>query len=245
MALDVTALCKESHTDKNLGEFPHSDMYEALFSRFRDKPICLLEIGVNRGGSIPVWEQYFPKAKLLAVDINPKSLLYTTNLTTVDLVDQYDAEALIRYAEVEGPFDIVIDDGSHISSHQILTFKTLWPYLRPGGIFVIEDTETSYMDLYTEDDGFTCIEYFKFCIDDINKRIADRSELHRDINTIVFKQDMIAITKRGTSDFIAKSIMKPQPKQMKKDTAYREELSLKGRDKTWRLQWVKKEIGHE
>jgi len=124
VALDVTELCWQSHTDKHHGEFPHSVLYDTLFSSFRDKPICFLEIGVNKGGSIAVWEEYFPNATLLATDVNPKSQRRATERTKVTLVDQFDFFAMRDYAEENGPFDIVIDDGSHYSSHQILTLET-------------------------------------------------------------------------------------------------------------------------
>lgn len=198
MALDVTELCWRSHTDKHKGEFPHSDLYGVLFSNFQDQAICFLEIGVNKGGSIPVWEEYFPNATLLATDIKPDCLLRATERTKISLVDQFDAEAMTAYADEHGPFDVVIDDGSHYSSHQILTLETLWPYMKPGGLFIIEDTETSYIEEYrrAEGDGFSCVEYCKALVDTVNARVADRPRLYKDINTLLFKQDMIVITKR-------------------------------------------------
>ena len=59
--------------------------------------------------------------------------------------DQSDSNFWKKFLDkTGGNFDIVIDDGSHVPSHQLLTFETVWPHITPGGIFVIEDIETSY-----------------------------------------------------------------------------------------------------
>ena len=230
MAVDITELCKQNHTDKHRGEFPHSKLYDTLFASFRDQPICLLEIGINRGGSIPVWEQYFPNAKLLMVDINPISLLRTTDRTKIELVDQSDAEALKNYADNNGPFNIIIDDGSHLTGDQIITFETLWPYILPGGVFVIEDTLTSYSGIYKFNyinSNITCVDYFKLRIDDINKTVKNRPKLYKDINTIIIKQNMIVITKREKPESWMSGEQVPHERdkaQAKKDLKFREDL---------------------
>lgn len=228
--MEVTEFCRQNHTDKHRGEFPHSKLYDTLFSGFRDQPICLLEIGVNRGGSIPVWEQYFPNAKLLMVDINPTCLLRSTDRTKMDLVDQSDAEALKSYAETNGPFNIIIDDGSHLTGDQIITFETLWPYILPGGIFVIEDTLTSYSGIYKFNyinSDLTCVEYFKLRIDDIQKTVKTRPSLYKDINTIIFKQNMIVITKREKPESWMSGEQTPHERdkqQAKKDLGFRDDI---------------------
>lgn len=233
MALDVTNLCMKSHTDKHRGEFPHSKVYDWLFASFKDQPICFLEIGVNKGGSIPVWEQYFPNAKLLAVDINPACLARATSRTHIELVDQSDAAQLKTYADRLGPFDIIVDDGSHMTSHQITTFETLWSYVRPGGIFVIEDTLTSYSGFLNKnyvDSNISCVDYFKRKIDDIHKRVRDRDVLSKGIDMIMFKQDMIVITKRsGPEGWLVgeKTPEETDAQQIRKDNKFREDL--KGR----------------
>ncbi len=229
MAVDVTELCWRSHTDKHYGEFPHSEQYEALFSSLRDEPITFLEIGVNKGGSIPVWEEYFPNATLLATDINPACLMRATERTKVSLVDQFDFFAMRGYAEEHGPFDVVIDDGSHYSSHQILTLETLWPYMKPGGIFVIEDTDTSYVEEFrrAEGSGESFVKYCKWLVDIIHQRIVDRPALWKEINTLLFKQDMIVITKQEepTRRLIFKKPPKDQGiKQSIKDQEFRDDL---------------------
>lgn len=229
MAVDVTELCWKSHTDKHHGEFPHSVLYDDLFSSFRDDPITFLEIGVNKGGSIAVWEEYFPNATLLATDINPDCLIRATERTKVSLIDQYCPLSMRDYAEEHGPFDVVIDDGSHYSSHQTLTLETLWPYVKPGGIFVIEDTETSYVSEFrwAEGDGFSFVDYCKGLADTVHQRVADRPALWKDLNTLLFKQDMVVLTKREESKrrLLSKKVPEDQGiKQSRKDQERRDDL---------------------
>ncbi len=209
MALDVTALCKKTRTDKWRRRFSHSRMYDRIFLPYRDKPIKLLEIGVNRGRSAAVWEEYFPNAELFGIDIRPKEeqqrrLKVKLSRTQLDVVDQSDASALIAYAEENGPFDIIIDDGSHITSHQILSFEALWAYLNIGGTYVVEDVTTSIPGRWTDDRYLdcspTCIEYFQKLIDTAcmyRGRISDQTRLHREIQAITFKYDMIVLNKES------------------------------------------------
>ncbi len=137
---------------------------------------------------------------MFAIDINPRCLRFATPRTQVDLVDQSDSNALIAYAKANGPFDIIIDDGSHMSSHQILSFETLWPYISPGGFYVVEDVETSYTGRYPNDRYIdcspTCIEYFRSLIDTgINRLPKHRSPTYRDLYSITFKKNMIVMIK--------------------------------------------------
>jgi 23S rRNA U2552 (ribose-2'-O)-methylase RlmE/FtsJ len=122
-------------------------LYERYFREFRETTDSILEIGVKHGGSIQAWEQYFPNARIIGMDINPEPSDWPRRATFVQ-GDQGDRELLLSLAERFGPFDAVIDDGSHRMDHQRLSFEVLWPHVKPGGLFVIEDIHTSYRDKY-------------------------------------------------------------------------------------------------
>lgn len=192
--MNIADLSVKHGSDKHRGQFPHAFVYDVIFDDLKDKPIRLLEVGVNKGGSLGVWTEYFSKAMILGIDHNPKTLRLTPKYT-VDIVDQSDAEALKRYADEKGPFDVIIDDGSHRSSDQILTFETLWPYLNHGGYFVIEDTATSYDRKFVRGHVPTCVDYFRDRVADLHNVLNDRFQPYRHINTILFRQNMIIITK--------------------------------------------------
>jgi hypothetical protein len=121
--------------------------YERLFTAYRKKPINLLEIGVQNGGSLEIWANYFANAKrIVGCDINPAcaQLRYTSLITNVVVGDINEAETLATVFKYAEQYDIVIDDGSHTSPDIIHTFCTLFPHVTHGGLFIAEDLHCSY-----------------------------------------------------------------------------------------------------
>ena len=109
----------------------------------------MLEVGVGGyaaafgGRSLLAWRAYFPRASIFACDLQSKVQLSGWGVKVLQ-VDQSVAQDLTELASEYGPFDIIIDDGSHVNAHQILTFDTLFEHLRDGGLYVVEDVQTSY-----------------------------------------------------------------------------------------------------
>lgn len=134
-------------TDKSSAFHHYTKIYEKYFSELRKKPIKFLEIGFSTGASAHMWEEYFEHAQLYFMDINPETvnLLQNFKRTKLYLVDQGNpAELLAFIHDVGGDFDIIIDDGGHTMNQQIISFKTLFPSIKSGGIYIIEDLHTSY-----------------------------------------------------------------------------------------------------
>lgn len=128
--------------------------YQRHFDPLREQPLILLEIGIGgdenpkRGGaSLKVWRDYFPFAVVHGLDIHPKRLILGSRVK-IWTGDQNDAEYLTRLIEKTGVPDIIIDDGSHQQAHIFTSFTTLFPLLKPGGIYVIEDLATAYQPRY-------------------------------------------------------------------------------------------------
>ncbi len=148
------ALLMELHgTDKFSGH-RYDLEYERHFAPLRHQPITLLEIGVGGyvdphcgGESLKVWRDYFADGRIIGVDIRPKRLTIGYRVSTL-VCDQSKPEELRWVNASEGPFDIIIDDGSHVQSHVMTSFRTLFPLLRPGGIYVIEDLGACYAEGY-------------------------------------------------------------------------------------------------
>jgi len=140
-AKSLAELTEVHRTDKVAhGYLPH---YERHFGPLRGRPLHILEIGIGPGGSLPLWHDYFPQALVLGIDINEKPD-YPSPRIRVYRGDQADAEFLRRVVEENGGVDIVIDDGSHVSSDVLASFRTLFPLLNEGGLYVIEDIHVSY-----------------------------------------------------------------------------------------------------
>jgi hypothetical protein len=124
--------------------------YEHHFAHLRRRRIVLLEIGIggyddpeDGGGSLRMWRRYFPRGRIYGLDIADKSPHNERRIHTFR-GDQSDERFLAQVIEQIGPPDIVVDDGSHVNEHVIKTFHCLFPRLADGGIYVVEDTQTSY-----------------------------------------------------------------------------------------------------
>lgn len=201
-------------TDKFGGHFytPH---YQKHFRPFKFKRINLLEIGVGGydlltkgGNSLRMWKSYFPFAKIFSMDIYDKSFLQERRIK-IYKGSQVDAQLLDKMVADIGDLDIIIDDGSHINEHVIKTFEMLFPKLKNGGIYVIEDTQTSYWEEYggTSEDfnkEGTIYHFFKALIDGLNCEefmIDDYKKSYYDKHIIAmhFYHNMIFIYK-GLND---------------------------------------------
>ncbi|HEV8391378.1 MAG TPA: class I SAM-dependent methyltransferase [Dongiaceae bacterium] len=118
----------------------HAAIYERYFGPLRGQAgLRLLEIGVDCGASLKTWSRYFDDARILGVDIRPECAALCRGHSNVAIRVQ-DATA----AAVDGSFDIVIDDGSHVSADIAEAFRLNWPSLKPGGLFVIEGLRGTY-----------------------------------------------------------------------------------------------------
>lgn len=120
-------------------------IYERYFAQYRDTAVRMLEIGVFKGGSLDMWRRYLgPDAALFGIDIDPACADRVTPPNQVRIGSQDDAAFLRWTVEEMGGLDVVLDDGSHVGKHQWKSFEVLFPLLAEGGLYVIEDTHTSY-----------------------------------------------------------------------------------------------------
>jgi tetratricopeptide (TPR) repeat protein len=136
IALDLIGV--REATDKSSLSGDYLRHYESLFSHLRHERFNLIEIGVFRGGSARTWEQFFSKATIVGVDIDPACLAYATDRIKIEIGSQTDP-AFLHQVSAKYPPLVVIDDGSHQSYDVIFSFERLYPTLLPGGIYVAED----------------------------------------------------------------------------------------------------------
>jgi hypothetical protein len=124
------------------------DHYFEVFERFlspirRSNPV-VLEIGVQLGGSVEMWRDYFgPTTRLYGIDINPAAKQQEDNATRIFIGDQQDRGFLRSVLQAIGRPDVVIDDGGHTANQQITAFEELYPALSENGLYFVEDTHTS------------------------------------------------------------------------------------------------------
>lgn len=177
---DLPALATYFGTDK-WGDHRYAQHYQRHFAALRGQPLRILEIGVggsedphSGGASLRMWKAYFPKARIVGIDIYDKRPHDEHRIRTV--TGSQDDEVLLReLSGQEGPFDIVIDDGSHFNWHVIRSFEILFPLLAEDGIYAVEDLQTSYWHAHggapAEDVAApTSMNYLKGLADAINYR---------------------------------------------------------------------------
>jgi SAM-dependent methyltransferase len=116
------------------------DVYHRHFERFRGTEVHVLEIGVGSGGSLDMWHQYFgPRARVYGVDLQEACLGYADESTRIFIGDQGDREFWRTFRAEVPKLDIVVDDGGHEPLLQTTSLEELLPYLRPGGVYLVED----------------------------------------------------------------------------------------------------------
>ena len=124
-------------------------VYDRYFSKFRNRPVRFLEIGVQNGGSLQMWRKYFgPDARICGIDIDPKCIELDGQAAMVRIGSQDDPEFLRSVIEELGGVDIVLDDGSHLMPHMRASLRILFPLLSEGGFYMIEDLHCAYMGQY-------------------------------------------------------------------------------------------------
>ena len=141
-------------TDKGLHRY--TEAYERHLKLRRYRRNLVLEIGVGGfedgsyanpkpGGSLRIWRDHLPFSRIVGFDIEAKDVKLGSRVSFIQ-GDQASAVDLTKVIETEGVPDIVIDDGSHLVDHGRASFEYLFPLMRPGGLYVIEDLHTSYWE---------------------------------------------------------------------------------------------------
>ena len=164
-----------SGTDKSSKKHNYLSFYEIFVAPLRNKKVKVMEIGVFNGASLRMWRDYFPDGYVLGVDNKPHTLVHAGERIDVRHGDQNFPDGLANLAQEFGPFDIIIDDGSHLWHHQINTMKALLPLVKSGGIYIVEDLQTSfgeYIANYGTPDGEPAARY---CLKFAERVIADRA----------------------------------------------------------------------
>ena len=210
---------------QRLGWHNYGPTYGRLFRRWKYRPVRMLEIGIGGysgslgGDSLLAWGAFFPFGRIVAGDIVPKQQL-TGGVRHVRQIDQSSESDLSQLCRDDGPFDIIIDDGSHFNAHQIFTFERIFSALNDNGRYVIEDVQTSFWHgevMGTVWDGAaisdpmfenSCYSYFLNLAKYINHaEFIDRTDadshlidLGRQIVRITFEHNMIVVEKGDNTE---------------------------------------------
>lgn len=188
---------------------PYFEIYERHLKRYENKDINFVEVGVQNGGSLDMWAQYFTeKSSITGIDIDPNcaNLVYSYPNVSVKIGDQTNPEFWDRFLE-NREIDVFLDDGGHHCIQQIVTFEKVFPKIKPGGIFICEDTHTSYWRDYGGglETRQSFISYAKKLVDilhyDWKEETTSDLELLRkitnDISGVFFYDSVVVVEKFG------------------------------------------------
>lgn len=123
-------------------------IYFELFNPIKDEVKNVLEIGINRGGSLRMWRDFFPNATIYGVDDKRNCLFTDTRIVTYEGSQEAPLAIKRDIENLKRKFDIIIDDGSHEHVHQQKTLSALFKFLKPGGFYVIEDLHCAFYPEY-------------------------------------------------------------------------------------------------
>lgn len=140
---ELTHIGMKWNTDKSWSHF-FTEFYNDYFQSFKYKELNILEIGIYQGASLKMLEEYFPKATIHSIDINKDYMnkKYGERIKTY-YCSQEDSKTFNGLFK-DTKFDIIIDDGSHQTNHQLISLGFMFKYLKENGLYVLEDLHTSY-----------------------------------------------------------------------------------------------------
>jgi demethylmacrocin O-methyltransferase len=162
------------------------ETYSKIFSSSKDDKISLFELGIWEGGSLLIWQDYFKNGTIVGLDLNiPDLSTYNTDRIEMFLGSQTDIKLLTVIGEKYKQFDIIIDDCSHISKNTKISFDCLLPYVKSGGVYIIEDWQIDFHDNIRGDGGMT--KFIKSLIEE---------QMWTNILSIYIIPPMVVITKR-------------------------------------------------
>jgi SAM-dependent methyltransferase len=120
------------------------EIYHRHFAGFRGRSPIVVEIGVWHGGSLPMWHHYFGAGtRVIGIDTEPNALQFKDESTEILIGDQAD-RSFLAYVRKQVPhIDILIDDGGHTMTQQLVTFEELYSHVQPNGVYLVEDIHTS------------------------------------------------------------------------------------------------------
>jgi Methyltransferase domain len=178
-------------------------VYDQVLAPYVGSKVKMLEIGVCKGGSLGLWRKFLgDEAVIFGIDIDPSCAAFDGEAASVRIGSQDDPQFLRSVVSEMGGIDVILDDGSHVASHQRASFDVLFPLLSEGGPYIIEDMHTAYWPLFEgglKKQG-TAVEFLKDKIDEIHKHYQNKGfnnlKSMPDIESIQFFDSIAVVRKR-------------------------------------------------
>ncbi|MBK7001208.1 MAG: class I SAM-dependent methyltransferase [Rhodoferax sp.] len=178
--------------------------YDWLFGDISSDRIRLLEIGVQNGGSLETWAKYFINAEfIVGCDINEKcsQLVFEDKRISVIIGNANSQDVYEKLGKLQ-KFDVIIDDGSHLSEDMLVSFVNYFPLLKPGGIYVVEDTHAVYWRRETKIGSNNAIKFFQVLSDVVNYQFWHGDSSIDEVLLPYFVSSVPAYLKEGWIDSV-------------------------------------------
>ena len=208
-------------------EHGYIEIYESYFHKLKEDNLIILELGIADGKSLLTWSDYFKNSKIVGIDIHKINIEEKNlNRNNIDIYqgsqsnEKFISEIISEYKE----FDIIIDDGSHLSKDVKKSFQLLFPALKNKGLYVVEDIQTSYNHFFGGNPfdlkySNSHMNFFKHLTDSLNyQEIANpfyiKNKYDGKITNISFYHNMIFV-KKGINDLKSKEVINHSYENMK------------------------------
>ena len=222
---DLHTIAKLYKSDKL--DHGYIEVYDSYFKKIKDKELKILEIGIADGQSLLIWSDYFKNSIIVGIDIH-KIDVEEKNLNKKNIRvhqgSQSDKKFINEIINQYGNFDIIIDDGSHISKDVKKSFHLLFPILNNKGLYVVEDMQTSYNHFFGGNSfdlkySNTHMNFFKNLTDRLNyQEIANPFYTTKDydaqITNISFYHNLVFVRK-GLNNIVSKEVLNHSYEDMK------------------------------
>jgi hypothetical protein len=192
-------------THKSIKWSSYLDVYDQYFHKWRNTRPTFVEVGVYGGGSLEMWTKYFgPSAHIWGIDNDHRAATFDIPGTQVAIGDQGDPGFWQQFLSIVPKIDLFLDDGGHRMNQQITTFECVWPHISENGIYICEDTHTSYWQEFGAVDGEeTFLTFAKRSVDILHRnhmRGPHRPNMHllpllRDLQSVSFFDSMVVFCK--------------------------------------------------
>ena len=161
--------------------------YDEILSRFKGKDIKIIEIGVQDGGSLKIWQEYFgSNSKIFGVDLNPQCKKFEKDNIKIFIGSQSSKNFWSKLFNQVGKVDLIIDDGGHTNAQQVITAVNCIPNINDGGMLITEDIHSSYLRRFGNPSKYSFINFIKKTIDDINSLYPNLKKFNFSLNQFVY-----------------------------------------------------------
>lgn len=182
---------------------PYFDVYDAYFAKYVNKCPTVVEVGVWNGGSLQMWSEYFGAgAHIYGIDRDPNILNAPVEGTRMVVGDQGDPEFWKMFLTQVPEIDVFLDDGGHHMFQQIITLEHVWPHISENGVYICEDTHTSYQPFFGgTPEAHTFMAYAKDLVEVMHrnhhggKLSPKNSHMFGDLKTVHFYDSMVVLQK--------------------------------------------------